>query len=50
MDGRRRLSRGSFELHTAQWHPIVGTPVLVPEPNTVILMPSAGIYTFWLSA
>src|SRR5947209_524499 len=36
MEGRNRLSRGSSEVHTAQWQPMVGTPTLVPEPRTVI--------------
>src|SRR5258706_7074313 len=34
-EGRIRLSRGSVELHTRQWHVSVGTPMDVPEPNTV---------------
>src|SRR5436190_23969731 len=36
MDGRSRLSRGSGEVQTSQWQPMVGTPTLVPEPSTVI--------------
>src|SRR6185437_9019584 len=36
-EGRRRLSRGSLDVHTSQWQPTVGTPELVPEPSTVIL-------------
>ncbi len=36
MEGRRRLSRGSAEVQTSQWQPMVGTPTLVPEPSTVI--------------
>ncbi len=46
MEGRKRLSRGSVEVHTAQWQPIVGTPTLVPEPSTVILRGGAGIQAF----
>ena len=34
-DGRVRLSCGSVESHTAQWHPSVGTPIEVPDPSTV---------------
>src|SRR5260221_8994292 len=34
-DVRMRLSRGSVEVHTAQWQPMVGTPMEVPEPSTV---------------
>ncbi len=30
-----RLSRGSLEVQTAQWQPMVGTPMDVPEPSTV---------------
>jgi len=30
------IVRGSLELQTSQWHPIVGTPMLVPEPSTVM--------------
>src|SRR5271165_5616182 len=33
-EGRSRLSRGSSDRHTLQVHPMVGMPVLVPEPNT----------------
>jgi hypothetical protein len=29
------LSRGSFEVQTEQWQPMVGTPIEVPEPSTV---------------
>src|SRR5436190_16055127 len=43
MDGRSRLSRGSVEVHTLQWHPMVGTPTLVPEPSTVIRRGTSGI-------
>src|SRR3712207_2184877 len=32
-DGRVRLSLGSVLSHTAQWHPIIGTPALVPVPR-----------------
>src|SRR5438067_1270894 len=32
---RMRLSRGSFEVQTGQRHPMVGTPMEVPEPRTV---------------
>jgi hypothetical protein len=35
IEGRVRLSCGSVESHTAQWHPSVGTPMDVPEPSTV---------------
>src|SRR6266404_2684377 len=35
MDVRIRLSRGSLEVQTAQWQPMVGTPMEVPEPSTV---------------
>ncbi len=34
MDGRSLLSRGSPDVHTAQWHPSVGTPIDVPDPST----------------
>ena len=34
-EGRSRLSCGSCELHTRQWHPGEGTPMEVPEPSTV---------------
>src|SRR6201984_762934 len=34
-DVRMRLSRGSLEVQTAQWQPMVGTPMDVPEPSTV---------------
>src|SRR6185312_16142569 len=40
IDGRRRVSRGSVEWHTAQEQPMVGTPELVPEPSTVIFIGS----------
>jgi hypothetical protein len=46
MEGRKRLSRGSLEVQTAQWQPMVGTPTLVPEPSTVILRGGAGIQAF----
>ena len=36
IDGRRRLSRGSVERHTAQSQPIIGTPCDVPVPRNVI--------------
>jgi hypothetical protein len=35
-EGRRRLSWGSAEVHTGQWHASDGTPIEVPEPRTVI--------------
>src|SRR5215469_16218391 len=38
MEGRRRLSRGSGDRQTSHKHPMVGTPELVPDPSTVILM------------
>jgi len=34
------------DVQTAQWQPMVGTPTLVPEPNTVILRGGAGIQAF----
>jgi hypothetical protein len=34
---RSRLSFVSVELHTAQGHAIMGTPLLVPVPRKVIL-------------
>src|ERR1051326_174282 len=43
MEGRRRLSRGSSEVQTAQPQPIVGTPTLVPEPSTTMLSESAAM-------
>src|SRR5579859_3213814 len=36
-EGRRRLSRGSLEVHTGHWQPRDGTPIEVPEPRTVSL-------------
>ena len=39
IEGRRRLSRGSSEVHTLQSQPRVGTPMLVPDPSTVSLIP-----------
>jgi len=36
------MSRGSVEVQTRQWQPMVGTPTLVPDPSTVIFRPSAG--------
>jgi len=33
---RNRLSFGFAEVHTAQEHPIIGMPVLVPVPRNVI--------------
>src|ERR1700724_2562015 len=35
MDGRVRLSCGSADSQTAQWHASVGTPMEVPDPSTV---------------
>ena len=32
-EGRVRLSCGSVDSHTAQWHPSVGTPIDVPDPK-----------------
>ena len=46
MEGRRRLSRGSGDVHTSQWQPMVGTPTLVPEPSTVIFTAPAASH--WL--
>src|SRR5215469_15988340 len=43
MEGRRRLSRGSFEWQTRHGQPKVGTPIEVPEPSTVILNGVCGI-------
>src|SRR3982751_5849875 len=42
MEGRRRLSRSSVDVHTLQLQPMVGTPTLVPDPKTVIA--TSGIY------
>jgi len=50
MDGRSRLSRGSLELQTSQWQPIVGTPMLVPEPSTVMRSGVAVKRITWLLA
>ncbi|EXY26942.1 hypothetical protein M080_2640 [Bacteroides fragilis str. 3397 T10] len=35
---RRRQSLGSFEVQTAQVHPISGTPVEVPLPSILIFI------------
>jgi hypothetical protein len=35
IEGRVRWSCGSDDEHTAQVHPIVGTPIDVPLPRTV---------------
>ena len=43
MEGRRRLSCGSFEWQTRQGQPSVGTPIEVPEPRTVIFSGVRGI-------
>src|ERR1043165_6640892 len=43
MEGRRRLSRGSVEVQTSQWQPMVRRPTLVPEPRTVIFSGDSGI-------
>src|SRR5215472_15010162 len=43
MEGRRRLSCGSFEWQTRHGQPKVGTPIEVPEPSTVILNGVCGI-------
>ena len=43
IEGRRRLSRGSFEWQTRQGQPSVGTPIEVPEPRTVIFSGVRGI-------
>jgi hypothetical protein len=37
MLGRSRLSFLSVEVQTSQSQPIMGTPLLVPEPKKVIL-------------
>jgi hypothetical protein len=43
--GRNRLLRGSSEVHTAQAHPTIGTPVEVPDPVTVTLRSTGeGVY------
>ena len=49
-EGRRRLSRGSLELHTRQWQPSEGTPMEVPEPSTVTLIGAAGFIKEMASA
>ena len=46
MEGRSRLSRGSVDVQTSQWQPMVGTPTLVPEPRTVIFNGKA-IPVYW---
>ena len=40
---RKRLSRGSVDRQTAQVHPIIGTPELVPDPKKVIC--NSGTFT-----
>ena len=45
-EGRKRLSRGSLEVQTSQWQPMVGTPTLVPDPSTVIWIGGAAIQVF----
>src|SRR5712664_1926151 len=42
-EGRSLLSCGSFEWHTRQGHPSVGTPMDVPEPRTVIFSGAGGM-------
>src|SRR5260370_25224857 len=42
-EGRRRLSWGSFEVQTRQWHAREGTPMEVPEPRMVSFMGAADI-------
>src|SRR6267143_392759 len=42
-EGRSLLSCGSFDLHTRQGHPSVGTPMDVPEPSTVIFSGAEGM-------
>src|ERR1700761_7183044 len=39
-EGRVRLSCGSVEEQTGQWHPIIGMPADVPVPRKRISMPS----------
>ena len=39
-DVRRRVSRGSGDVQTAQRHPMMGTPVDVPVPSSVIVTDS----------
>ena len=41
---RKRLSCGSWLVHTSHWHPTYGTPVEVPLPNIVIFI--SAYYTF----
>src|SRR5580698_3031127 len=43
-EGRVRRSWGSEEWHTAQSHPMVGTPIEVPLPSTV----SVAFIVSWL--
>src|SRR5215467_7626739 len=43
IDGRRRLSCGSFEWQTRHGQPKVGTPIEVPEPRTVIFNGALGM-------
>src|SRR6266568_87857 len=43
IEGRNRLSRGSFERHTRHVQPSVGTPMDVPEPRTVIVSGAEGM-------
>src|SRR5258706_8899916 len=52
MDGLNLLSRGSLEVQTSQWQPMVGTPILVPEPSTVMRSGTLenDIYFFLLSS
>ena len=42
-EGRRRLSRESFEPQTRQWQPSDGTPMEVPEPRTVTFNAAGGM-------
>src|SRR5579863_48964 len=45
IEGRNRLSWGSAEVQTLQWHASEGTPIEVPEPRIVTFMGAAAIRT-----
>ena len=47
-DGRKRLSRGSSDVHTEHRHPTMGMPTLVPDPSTTMRSGwlAAGIYAW----
>jgi hypothetical protein len=40
---RVRVSHGSVPVQTAQWQPIIGTPVLVPVPRKSSSTAAAGV-------